>query len=354
MEYIEPMHPRGLLIVLMAAAAAGCGHTEPFTSIDYHPVQPLVPGIVARLTYSIGRDQYPSWSSQGIYYTYEGRAANTFNGWCVGVLPATGGSRTRSWCSTVTDSQIAYEWAGEAGGRLAYLRAAGLPFALAPVTWDVTVAEDGNPGHGVPISPVVVALPGGPPLQGAEQLRWLDSTHLVWVGTIRFVGAPCRGCAIDTVSSGRALLMQDIRQPGLPTLLPGTDYATSVAVRGPDEVLFTKGGEGFVYRMVISTGAINVFQDLSAMGIVRDIQVSGDQLVVVAGGAVSWGFSTLLNDMAQLDFGGDAVKLDLATGFVFNMSLGFGVRYPALSPDGRFMAVQTGNAPEELWLVELP
>ena len=329
------MHARGALIVVLAAVAAGCGHGEPFSSVDYHPLEPHVPGVVARLTYSAMRDQSTSWSPQGIYYTYE-QPTGVFRSWCLGVLPATGGSRS------------------ESGGRLAYLRAAGVPFAIAPVTYAVTVAADGNPLHGVPLSPVVVAPPGSVPLQGAEQLRWIDSTRLVWVGTIQFAGAPCRGCPIDTVSSGRVLLTQDIRQPGLPAALPGTDYATSVAVRGPDELLFTRGGDTRVYRMVLSTGAVSVLYDLSAHGIVRDIQVVGDKAVLVAGGNVSWGFSTLLGDSAQSDLGGNPVILHLSLGAVMPLSLGFAVRYPALDAGGTLMTVQTGATPEDLWLVALP
>src|SRR5262245_8818115 len=201
------MPARGVLIVVMAAVAAGCGHGEPFSNVDYHPVEPLVPGSAARLTYSAMRDQSASWSPNGVYYTYEYQQQITApRVWCLGLLPGTGGSRTRSWCAFVPDSQVAYNWAAESGGRLAYLRASGVPFAVAPVTWSVTVALDGNPLHGVPLSPVVVAPPGSVPLQGAEQLRWIDSTRLVWVGTIQFAGSPCRGCAVDTVSSGRVLL----------------------------------------------------------------------------------------------------------------------------------------------------
>ena len=347
------MHARGALIVVMAAAAAGCGHGEPFSNVDYHPVEPHVPGVVARLTYSTMRDQSTSWSPHGIYYTYE-QPTGVFRSWCLGLLPATGGSRSRSWCPIVPDTQVAYNWAIESGGRLAYLRAAGVPFAIAPVTWSVTVAADGNPLHGVPLSPVVVAPPGSVPLQGAEQLRWIDSTRLVWVGTIQFAGAPCRGCAIDTVSSGRVLLTQDIRQPGLPTALPGTDYATSVAVRGPDELLFTRGGDARIYRMVLSTGAVTVLHDLSAHGIARDIQVVGDKAVLVAGGNVSWGFSTLLGDSAQDDLGGNPVIVHLSLGAVIPLSLGFPVRYPALDAGGSLMTVQTGAMPEDLWLVAIP
>ena len=347
------MNARGALMAATAAVLAGCGHGEPFRPVDYHPVEPLVPGSFARLTYDPGRDQSSSWSSGGILYTYEQQTGG-FRSWCLGLLPGTGGSRTRSWCTLVTDSQIAFDWAAESGGRLAYLRAAGRPFAMTPVTWSVTVSEDGDPGHGAALSPVVVTVPGAPGLQAAEQLRWLDSTSLVWVGAIRFVGRPCLGCPVDTVTSGRVLLMQDIRQPGLPVVLPGTDYATSVAVRGPDEVLYTRGGDAHIYRLVLSTGASTTFQDLTAYGIVRDVQVSGDLLVAIVGGTVSFGLDPLLGDSAQADAGGNLLVLDLATGASTLLTQSISVRYPALAPDGRRVTVQSAATPEDVFLVALP
>ena len=347
------MNARGALIAATAAVLAGCGHGEPFQPGDYHPVEPLVPGAVARLTYNPGRDQSSSWSSGGILYTFE-QQTGVFRSWCLGLLPGAGGSRTRSWCTTVTDSQIAYDWATEAGGRLAYLRASGVPFAMTPVTWSVTVSEDGTPEHGVALSPVVVTVPGAPGVQAAEQLRWLDSTTLVWVGALGFVGSQCRGCPVDTITSGRVLLTQDIRQPGLPTVLPGTDYATSVAVRGPDELLYTRGGSAYIYRLVVSTGVSTVLHDLSAFGIVRGVQVSGDVIVAVVGGAVSFGLDPLFGDSAQADPGGNLVVLDMVTGTTTLIQLAFSIRDPALAPDGRRVTVQSAATPEDVFLVALP
>jgi hypothetical protein len=348
------LHWRRAFQVATLAVLAGCGHGDAFQAATPHPSGPLVPGPVARLTYSIGRDRSSSWSPQGIVYTNE-NVVSVVRGWCLGVLPDSGGSRTHLWCDTPPDSQVAYDWAAESpGGRLAYVRAAGLPLSISPGWWWVMVSDDGEPRHGVPLVPVVLTPPGGPPLQSVEQLRWLDSTRLVWVGDHAFFGAPCRGCPIDTIASGRILLTMDTRGDTLPTVLAGTDYATSVAVRGNDEIFYTRGGDARVFRRVVSTGVTTVVWDFTASGIVRDVQVAGDRLVAIIGGAVSFAYDGTFGDSLQSDAGGDLVVADLATGAEQRLSLPFPVRHPALSADGRHVVVETALAPEDLYLVALP
>jgi len=342
--------PFAALVFLVPAA---CGHGEPYAATDLHPTGAREPGAVARLTYSTGRDRSSGWASGGILYTYED-ITTLGRPWCVGLLTDAGGSRTRSWCAQ-SDSLVAYDWASEGpGGELAYLRASSLPFALAPVTWGVMVSASGDPAHGTEISPVVLTLPGAPPLQGAEQLRWLDANRLVWLGMRRLVGAPCRTCATDTIQSGRLLLIQDTRQSGLPSALAGTDYATSVAVRGEDELLYTRGGDNRLHRYVVSTGVSTVLWDFAAAGVVRDVQVFGDFVVAVLGGTVTWSFDPELGDSIQRDFGGDLVTLDLVSGTMWSAGLPFSIRYPALARDGRRAVVQSVARPEDIYVVALP
>jgi len=339
---------------------AGCGHGDAFQVATAHPTGPLVPGPVALLTYSSGRSHSPAWAADGILYTYQDSVGGPAQQWCLGRLPPTGGSRVAQWCEVVPDSQIAYDWAATSPtGRLAYLRAAGHPRALAPDSWWVMVADGGNPWYGAPTTRVLITLPGAPAQQGVEQLRWLDSTRLVWVADTRVVGSPCRGCPVDTVASGRMLVTQDVGRTvsanlAAPIVLAGTDYATSVAVRGGDELFFTLGGDARVYRRAVSTGATTVVWDFGVPDVVRDVQIAGDRMVAILGGAVSFGYDASAGDSLQRDGGGDIVVVDLVSGVVQVIALPFPVRHPALSPDGRQVVVETGTKPEALYLVALP
>ena len=71
------------------AVLAGCGHGEAFQAADPHAQGPLAPGVVARLTYSAGRDRAAAWSARGLLYTYED-VVSTMRGWCLGMLPDSG------------------------------------------------------------------------------------------------------------------------------------------------------------------------------------------------------------------------------------------------------------------------
>ncbi len=335
---------------------AGCGHGEGFQAPDPWALGPLVPGAVARLTYSGGRDQSPSWrpDGTGILYSWED-LTTTARGWCLGVLPADGGSRTLSRCGRQQqDSVHAFDWAAEAAdGRVAMVRALSLRFAFAPYDWALVVGSADDPVRGTPVQTIPFTLPSGRMVQGLSQVRWLDSATLIMVGERRFVGAPCRGCPIDTVAAGR-LLLTVATAGGAAVEVPGTDYATSVAVRGADEVFFTRGGDTRVYRLARASGVITPVWDFGPGQVARDVQVAGDRLVAVVGGVVSWGLDPNVGDSTQVDEGGVLAVVDLAAGTTAFVDPGFRMRRPALSPDGRRAVVETGSTPGDLYLLALP
>jgi hypothetical protein len=339
------------------AVLAGCGHGEPFQVPDPSAGGPLVPGILARLTYSPGRDRAPHWRADGsaILYTYE-RTDRPLHDWCLGALPPDGGSRTASWCEVAQpDTQIAYDWVAEGpNGDLAYARSATRRNAYTSGDWWVRVAPGGNFARSVAVARVGLTPPGGPTLDGVQQIRWLDPTHLVYVAERRFVGRRCRSCPVDTTITGRLLLSLDLAGSQGPQSLPGTAYATGVAVRGPDEILFTRAGDSRVLRYTVSSGAITTAHDFGQGRIARDVQVVGDKLLAVVDGVVSVGYDSALGDTAQTDLGGDLAIVDLASGSEMKASIPFPVRYPALAPDGRRALVQTPIRPEDLYLVALP
>jgi len=335
---------------------AGCGHGEPFQAPDPWAVGPLVPGTVARLTYSTGRDRSAAWRADGsgILYAWED-VATPLRGWCLGVLPAAGGNRTQSRCgSQVPDTVEAWDDPAESGdGRLAYVRAKSQRNAYAPYSWALAVGRITDPRAADSILPIPMTPPSGPPIQAIGQVRWLDDATLVILGQRLFIGQRCRGCPVDTTATGRMLYILPAAG-GSPVPLPGTEYASGVAVLGPDELLFTRGGDGHVYRLQPSTGTVTPFLDLSAGGIARDVSVGGGRVAAVVGGIVSWGLDPFVGDSTQADEGGLLVIAEVTGAAVQVVDPGFMIRRPELAPDGRSAVVVTANHPEDLYLVGLP
>jgi len=315
-----------------------------------------VPGALARLTYSTGRDQAPAWRADGsgILYTWED-LATPLRGWCLGVLPAAGGSRTQSRCGVqVPDTVEAWDRAAEsADGRLAYVRAKSQRAAFTPYSWALAVGSITNPSAADSILPIPMTPPSGPAIRAIGQVRWLDASTLLILGQNIFIGASTRGAPVDTVTTGRMLYTMPA-DGGAPVPVPGTDYVSSFAVRGPDEILYTRGGDGWVYRRQLSSGTTTPLLDLSAAGIVRDVSVSADRLVAVVGGTVTWGYDPLVGDSTQTDDGGVMVIVELTGNNVQTFDVGFWVRRPELSPDGRRVVFETAATPSDLYLAELP
>jgi hypothetical protein len=155
-------------------------------------------------------------------------------------------------------------------------------------------------------------------------------------------------------------------------VIPGTDYASSVAVTSEPEVIYyTLGGDSRVYRRDLTTGAVTVFHDFGPGEIARDVAVFGARLVAVVGGSVLYRFEAPHNGFVQRDEGGDLHFVDLATSThtVFDGdSVLF--RHPVFSPDGQRLVVEVSpyapvhvgpasdytafNHRVDLWLFDLP
>jgi hypothetical protein len=335
---------------------AGCGHGEPFQVPAQGSDGPLVPGPVARLTYSAGRDQSAAWrvDGSGILYTYEDLSAPV-RGWCLGVLPAAGGSRVQSRCGrNTTDSIEAWDLAAESGdGRVAFTRARSLRAALAPGDWALVVGPAADPGAAAPVLTIPTTPPSGPAIRAVGQVAWLEASTLVVLGQNYFVGRPTPGAAIDTIATGR-LLYSLPAAGGTPAPMAGTDYVSSVAVRGPDEILFTVGGRSTVYRRALAAGTNTPFLDFTGQGIVRDVSVAGDLVALVVGGNVTWGYDANVGDSTQVDAGGQLVVVNLVSGDTWAADASLRLRRPALAPDGRHVVVQTAARPADLYLLQLP
>lgn len=339
----------------------GCHHEAPFAVGDYGSDQPFAPGSPRRITFNPGNDRAPAWlpDESGLLYSVQGVAGNDR---CLALLPPNGGRVEREICdprSLLSDSTFIFtEPAAASDGRLAFVdvfsgprdKASRARLVLGPLS--------------DPSSPAtLVAFPfTGPDTvrqDEASQLRWLSPGTLAYLAMhVGYDSARSR----DTVRTGAEIVRLDLGG-AVPNavIVPGTRDASSLAAAGsPDAIYFTLGGDTRVFRRQLSSGAVTVVVDFGAAGIVRDIQVVGDRLVAVVGGAVSFGYDSLLSFNVQRDGGGPLHMVDLATSHdsVLPDSGGGGplmFRRPALSPSGRRLAAEVvSGTVADLWMFDLP
>jgi hypothetical protein len=147
-------------------------------------------------------------------------------------------------------------------------------------------------------------------------------------------------------------------------IIPGTSLASSVQPSADAKsIYFTVGGSSVVYRENLATANVQVVHDFGVAGIARDVQVSGNTLVAVVGGFITFATDPNLGPVTR-DFGGALIAVDLTSGQETDISLaGYVHRRPALSPSGRKLVVeayQVVGAPgmplrnADLWLLEEP
>jgi hypothetical protein len=321
---------------------AGCGHSEPFGSTPYGSDAPFDPSPPVRLTFNPLADRGAAWlpDGSGILYSaqQEGRSDHDL---CLTLLPPTGGRQLRLDCDFTgygADSLNAIESpAPAADGRLAFVEASGDPDGVVPNFAAIAVAPTLDPRGATVARSLPYAIPGEPTHVVAQQLEWLDAGHLVYVAGGRTFNTLTR----DTVISNLAVALLDLGAGGLPTVVPGTTYASGVSA-GPQagEIYYTLGGDTRVYRRVLATGDVSVVHDFGVAGIARDIQIAGTRMTAVVGGRVAF-----VNDPAlgptQFDSGGVVHVVDLSTGAdqaIDHPELMF--RRPALSPGGDRVVVE--------------
>lgn len=347
------MSPRTLPL-LLAALALACGHTEVGPSDAEVRDTPFAVAEPLRLTYSDGLDRTPSWGTAAdrILYAFDiGQTSRGLPKGCVGDLPVAGGSRRWELCDTDaqrSDSSTINLWpALRTDGAVALVRQRWPIIGLSPYYSDLAIRPADPsfvPAKFLPIPYFFNARSQ----QGVAFLQWLDATHLVWLGegVIRSTN--------DNVESGYEIIIGDpaLGYPAGLAVVPGTNYASSVARGGNSDTLYyTLGGDSLVYRRTLSTGAVDTVVNFGSLGIARDVQVKHGRLTAVVGGAVIWRPHATLG-MAQYDDGGPVYAVDLPAGTPVLVTQSFDrYRHPVLAPDGaHVVAEQSGD----LWRIALP
>jgi hypothetical protein len=329
-----------------ALLALACGHTDPFSTPPYNTDQPHDPTPPVQLTLNRAADRSPSWlpDGSGIIYSSQqlGRSDADV---CLAELPPTGGTQRRLVCDLSrlgSDTNNAIESpVMVADGRLAFLKASSSIGATNPSRERLAVAPGLDAANAAEVQLVPYTPPGEPTRTGIQALRWLDPSHLMFVGGLATIRRACVTCVLDTIATGFKVDILDLAGGTVPSPLPGTDQASGVSVgQSADEIYFTLSGDTRVYRRAISTGATAVAHDFGSAGIARDVHVVGAKLVAVVGGRVAFSVDPLLGPV-QWDSGGVVHVVDLATDADVALASGSRLfRRPALSPAGDRLVVE--------------
>jgi hypothetical protein len=325
---------------------AACGHEAPFAVQDPHVQGPRTTESPIRLTHSDGDDRTPAWLPDGSAIIYSSERLDLADAdRCLNLLPAGGGAVSRERCARgpgQSDSTHRFESpAVGPDGRLAFLRAVStiglqkgpaMHFMLGP-------AGDPDPAAATAVTIVPYAAPSGRTHGNISHLQWLSPTRLVYLGEDLFY----QGSTFlpDTFTTGLEIMRLEVGPPISLSVVPGTEYASSVAAGGDDDTIaYTLGGDTRVFLQSLSTGAVSVIHDFGAAGIARDVQLRGNTLVAIVGRSVLFQFEDA-HGWVQRDEGGDLHIVNLATGVSVVHALEQTLfRRPALSPDGTALVVE--------------
>ncbi|MGH7526977.1 MAG: TolB family protein [Gemmatimonadales bacterium] len=342
---VTPAARAAFAALLGALGAFACNHTEPFVSPPNDTDQPFDPSPPIQLTINAGADRAPTWlpDGSGILYAAHQIARSDLD-LCLALLPPTGGRQRELWCDVPggRDLTDAIESAAPApDGRLGFVAASSSIRGNVPSLMTIALAPILDPTKGQTVRTLPYTPVGGEPQRRIGQLHWLGENRLVYLGLTVEIRSPCQRCELDTISTGLAATVFDASQPGsIPTVIPGTELASSVTPAGGDAVLYTLGGDTRIFRRVLTTGEVTTVHDFGAAGITRDVHAVGNRVVAVVGGRVAFAIDPLLGP-AQRDSGGVVHVVDLDSGIDLALEdVARLYRRPALSPAGDQIVVE--------------
>jgi hypothetical protein len=359
--------PKGVLY-LLAALTVGCEHTEPFSTGAFTPEGPFSTAVPRQLTLNLGTDLFPVWKPDetGLFYSYERTDASQRDR-CIAELPPGGGTRTLTLCTHASfsiDSIDALERPVVSDSLLVYLSSVGEQFALTPNHRELLVTRLDDLIHVDTIQKFPFVSPSTQIHDIPVHMAWLGDDALIYVaGRIDYV-PPAPFEPPDTVVTGIEIARIDLNG-GSPVvgIIPGTSLASSVQPT-PDgkAIYYTVANSSAVYRMDLATTNVQTVHDFGVAGIARDVQVSGNRLVAIVGGDITFTNDPVLGPITR-DFGGRLFSVDLTSGQETDITMpGRLHRYPALSPSGQRLVVESyvdlgGARPlpsADLWALEEP
>lgn len=332
--------PPGRLLLCAAIAVGACNHERPFGTPDTASDRPFLPGTPTRLTFNPGSDLHPAWTADGTAFLYawqQLRSADVDR--CLGQIPATGGSSTRSICNpnpAAVDSADLFDVPSPSDdGQLLFIRSSGRPGAVTPSEAGLFLGRLADPLTAARLLPLPVAAPGGGVQGTISTARWLSRTRVMYVAQSVVYAREFSGAPLDTLETGLAVVEMDLGgpQPAL-TAVPGTVGATSAALSATrDTIYYTLLNDSRVYRLALATAQLTIAHDFGARGIARGVTVLGARLVAVVGGEIRYTDDPILGPI-QPDGGGDLVSVDLATGTETGLPVDHPIlfRHPEFAP----------------------
>lgn len=355
--------------------AAGCEHGSAFQPSPPAPAPPFSSLFPRRLTFNPGDDRTPAWlpDGSGIIYSTE-REDQADHDRCLAILPRDGGTIQSRYCRVdpihADSTDLMEAPAVSSQGRIFFHQVVSWigQQKLGSSALMLGPAED--PLLAGPILGVPYTAPNGRIHSSIRLPQWIGADSLIYLAEQLFY----EGSTFlpDTFYTGLDAMLLDI-SAATPvfTVIPGTDYASSVAPSDePGVIYYTLGGDSRVFRRVLASGEVDIVHDFGTGTIVRDAQVRAATLVAVVGGSVLYRFEEN-HGYVQRDEGGDLAFVDLDSGeaAVFSTdSVLF--RHPMISPDGLRVIVEVQpyapvhaepssefnatNHRADLWLFEVP
>jgi hypothetical protein len=354
---VTPRFGISSVIPLIVLVLAACAHGDSYAPASF-PSDSTFDGS-ARLTWGSGVDRDPVWMPGESLLMYSSdRLDRTDHDRCIVLLPPNGGRITRTVCNNAWRAGDSINTldapAPAADGRVALVRASRHIGSAFPQYQELATGGLDDIGSAKSLLSIPFTA-GGVVHGGVSQVRWLGGDQLVYRAD--FAGTACitagAPCVVAFIQSGLDLELHPASDSGPPSVIPGTQLASSVAADSSgDAIYYTLMNDNRVFRMVVSSGITSVFFSFPGGVVARDVQVAGGRLVAITGGSVSVLDSTLNpgDPPLQFDLGGDITVVELAGGTVIEVFPG-SYRHPALAPSGHKVVAESGG---DLWLFEIP
>lgn len=301
------------------------------------------------ITFSTFDDRHPQWlpDGSGIVYSTERGDHQSDRDRCLALLPADGGTQRWRDCEHdgrhIGDTTDVWEWPSVApDGQVFFIRTTGWSQAKKLGFPRIALSTGWDLEHARKVRSLPFIATSGRTQTLAWTPRWLAPDQVAYLGVLEFF----EGSTFlpDTFFTGQDIMLLHLIDDSTSnfTVVPGTAYASSVAVDAdPDALYYTIGGESIVYRRHLASGVIDTVHNFGSGRIVRDVSVRGNTLVGIVGQSVVWQ-NEAAHGWVQRDEGGDIAVVDLTTGaeLLYTRAPVWLFRHPEISPDGTRLVVE--------------